>query len=237
METGRALKGDAQTGRIPIVMSRESFTDPYYHAKIGGDAYRRPQRADIDFPIFRPGQIGIFGQPFCEGQLHQYGQFDITPYIWYHGKLADGVSDDRRTLAYLIRRRGRSHRLSKTFITTGYCERPQHAREINQEIHCHHMIFAYSGGSLPAKSARKIMLMPNSPVGANYIFAGHTDKNSRVAFDAEDDREKVSRLFSHLLSNGLVTIKNGSTYWRKEKRPILLGYWGNRLADPQRHRR
>ena len=231
MGTGAALIGAAQPGRIPIVMSHESFSDPYYHRKIGGNAYRRPQSGEVEFPVFQNAQTKIFGRPFSEGATMHYGSFDVTPYIWYHGRLADGLHDERRTLAYLIRRTGPSDQNSKTFITTGFCERPEYVNQINKQIHCHHLIFAYSGGEPAAESAKKIVLLPNSPAGYNFIFSGHTDNNNSHAFDAADDRAKVSGLMNQFLLNGLVRVENGKTTWHDAELPIRLGYWGNRLAD------
>lgn len=229
--TGLQLTGKNQTGRIPVMMSYEAFTDPFYHHSDYDEIYTLPKIEDVDFPYIYDINGKISGRAYKKGQLYNYGMFEVTPYVWYHGQIADGFKDDRRVLGYLIQRSGTSADIAKIFLTTGYCERSEQVEQINEEIGCHHLIFAHNGKEETGSSAQKVKLLADSPVNKNFIFTSHSDKNSLVSFKAGDDRNTVTDLFGWFIQSNIVSVQNEKTHWQGQERTICIGYWGNRIGD------
>ncbi len=228
MKSGVALTGAGYKNKIPVYMNRETESDPYYANKTYDNSYMKPD--SIVYPAFHNGYID--GKEFTAGSLFSFGDFQITPYIWYHGKLADGVKDNIRTLAYNIqcRRRHRFDKTAKTFFTSGYVERSANLNHINREIQAHHIIFADGGNMETAKSAKTIKLLNSSPVGYNYIIANHIDNNSNK-YGMTNNREETQELLARFMQAGIVNMDNGNVKWRGTPTKLRLGYFNNRLGD------
>ncbi|HQF56293.1 MAG TPA: MBL fold metallo-hydrolase [Fibrobacteria bacterium] len=174
----------------------------------------------------------IYGFPFTEGPGFTYGSFYIKPYIWYHGT-TDGkfaLNSDVRTIAYRVTGRGTSHPAT-VFMTGSYIEKTNQLNELNRRIEAHHILFADGGKELTAYSVRHIELLPNPPLGENFIIPTHNDNNSNAYGDMDDNQEEAVDLYYRFFKTGQTDLKDGLTYWHGSVRNIKMGYFADRLGD------
>ena len=234
MNSGIALTGRAYKEQVKVVYNRETFKNRDYGDPKYDDNYYKPRESDVYFPQFN-GSDKTDGKNFATGKRFTLGHFGIEPYIWDHGNIPDGGVGARgplRTLAYRIWRQGGTNR-AIVFFTSGFCEDRRFANTINRTFDCHHVIFAWSGHEHTGDAAKRINLLPNSPVGRNYIFTNHTDNNSNAG-DMRNGRREVIDMFGMFIERGVIDynydcIKN-EVKWGGKKRTIQLGVFGNRLG-------
>ncbi len=234
MDTGKALTGRAYKEPLTIVCNSETIADGYFMKRGYGGHYYRLTRSNVSMPVFN-GDTRTTGQGFAVGRPYRLGSFRATPYIWDHGKLADGGpggSGGRRTLAYLVWRDGRRD-AARTFFTSGFIEERGFLNSIRSTISCHHTIFAYNEHEITAESAKKIRFLPDSPVGRNYIFTNHMDNNSNP-WDMGDSKEEAIDMLGLFLDKSVFQAAPGAltdrVRWMGDERRICLGAFEKRVG-------
>lgn len=233
LQTGYSLKSVPDTGKIKVYMNTEArfvFPHPSTEYMVAFGLYDTVIDPVID--TTKLGQNGfIYNKPFKVGASFTYGSFSITPHIWYHGNPDGVVSTDHyvRTIAYTVEGMGYNNP-AKVFMTGSFIERSEQLEELNTDIPAHHILFADGGAMETARSANHINLLPNPPMGANYIIPTHNDNNSNV-YDMDDNAEDAMNFYEQLYRVSVTSLKDDRTSWRGSQRNIRLGYFANRLGD------
>ena len=105
---------------------------------------------------------------------------------------------------------------------------------INKTINCHHLIFAWNQHKRTGDAAKKIRLLGDSPVGANYIFTNHSDNNSNSIWTSKKAKSEVIDMFGMFMDRGIVSYnydgKNNLVKWHGKKHTVKLGAFYNRIG-------